>query len=80
MKKYHINLKNTAVLYPDYHFCPRTYVILGMPVTVSVKKYHIKLKNTAVLHPEYHFCPRISVLAYIVPRGTWVLAVTVDLS
>ena len=39
-KKYHLNLKNTAVLYPDYHFCPRTYFILELyfgNVTVSVK-------------------------------------------
>ena len=30
VKKYHVNLKNTAVLYPDYHFCPRTYFILEL--------------------------------------------------
>ena len=28
VKNYHVNLKNTAVLYLDYHFCPRTYFIL----------------------------------------------------
>ena len=30
VKKYHVNLKDTAVLYPDYHFCPRTYFILDV--------------------------------------------------
>ena len=30
VKKYHVNLINTVVLYLDYHFCPRTYFILEL--------------------------------------------------
>jgi hypothetical protein len=30
VKKYRVNLKNTAVLYPDYPYWPRTYFILEL--------------------------------------------------